>query len=295
MLKKAPEKDRSERYLLTYSDLMNLLLILFIILYTTSKADAAKYAQIANSIRNGFGHAITGSATGWASGSAAGDSSGSSSGSNASSGSSSGSGGMRNYWSSDQQLNTFLDDLLKLLKQNNLLDKVDLTADNRGVVISLRDNVLFTPGSAELSDSAATLIQKIGSLLNNISYTQLIIEGHTDSDTLHSSIYKDNRDLSSERANNVARVLDGVGLNPTKIATIGYGEYRPVAPNDNAADKAKNRRVVITILRQTLSANQEVSAGQIVNASSGISSSVPSGTSSTSASPSNSSAKTSSK
>lgn len=273
MPKKAPEKENSERWLLTYSDLMNLLLILFIILYSASKADAAKMAQVAQSLKEGFKGDLTASTSASASTSKT-TSSSTSSGST-----------LPNYWTNQNtQYSQFLDDLVKLLKSKNLLSKVEITADNRGIVISLRDNVLFTPGSADLSTDANSLITGIGDLLKPLSFTQLIIEGHTDSDPLKHSVFKDNRDLSSERANNVARVMEACGLTPQKIASIGYGQYKPVAANTTAANKAKNRRVVITILRQELSAQNITTAESVVKSASSSKTSSSSSSSSTSSS-----------
>ena len=257
MIHTEPEKDRSERWSVTYSDLMNLLLILFIILYMASKADAAKAAQVAKSIREGFNGGRDVIVSQLMSGPAAASGLGSSDQSPP----------IQGYWSAeDKEYEQFYNELINLLKSRNLLDRVVVTADDRGIVISLRDNVLFQSGSAELSNDAVSLITSIGNLLSNVEYTQILIEGHTDSDPIVSAPYKDNRDLSSERANNVVRVFLGCGIQSDKIAGIGYGDSKPVAPNDNAADKAKNRRVVITIMRKQLNPDSVVSASSISSA-----------------------------
>lgn len=242
MAKKAKvEKDRSERWLLTYSDLMNLLLILFIIFYAISKIDSAKATQVAESMRKAFNGTSTSSTASAAA--------------NASP-----------YWNKKDEYSKLYDDLLKLIQKNNLQSKVDIKTDDRGIVISLKDNVLFTPGSAEINGDSYNLIVNIGNLLEQVKYTQIIVEGHTDSDPIHSGKYKDNRDLSSDRANNVTRILQDVcKLTPGKMSSLGYGEYRPVAPNDTAANKAKNRRVVITLLRKSIDPYAVVGAGSLIS------------------------------
>ena len=83
------------------------------------------------------------------------------------------------------------------------------------------------------------------------------MEGHTDTDPIKTARYADNMDLSTQRAANVWRRLVAKGIDPKKSAAIGYGEYRPVAPNDTPENKAKNRRVVVTVLRAELIASDQ--------------------------------------
>lgn len=224
---KQPEKDRSERYLLTYADMMNLLLILFIVLYSMSKVDAKKAAEVAEAIRNGVnGRTVTTVA-------------------NVSSKVSSSKSAAPATDYSD-----FLDKLVQLIKDKGLGNKVDVLYDNQEVVITLRDTVLFDPGKYDINLQAQSLMTTIGGLLKQISFGQIYVDGHTDSDPIHTAIVQDNLDLSSKRADSVERILLSCGLDPNKIVAAGHGEYQPVAPNDNAADKAKNRRVVLTIMRK---------------------------------------------
>ena len=227
---KEAEKDTSERWLLTYSDLMNLLLILFIILYCASNINAAKAAAISQSMQAGFG-------------SSQGNSSGGSGTDGTGGGTGTGEGGeITNFDQYDAEI-------LKLIKENNLQDKVSVEMSDAKVAISFTDNVLFEAGSAELNADAVTLIHRAGDMMTNLQYSFILVEGYTDSDPIHNDVYKDNMDLSTQRAANVWRELRNCGLSPDNMASIGYGEYRPLVPNDCAADKAKNRRVVITIIR----------------------------------------------
>lgn len=249
----APEKDASERWLLTYSDLMNLLLILFIILYCASKVDAKNAATVSQSMREGFGYVEDGAASGTGTGTGSGTGTGT--------GTGTGSGA-----SGDTTVRTYDDynaELLKMIKENNLENKVTVEMSSAKVVISFMDNVLFDQGSADLSTMAAELIDKIGGMLTNLDYSFILVEGHTDSDPIHNYLYADNMDLSTMRAANVWRELQNCGLSPTNMASIGYGEYRPIAPNDTAENKAKNRRVVITIIRSSVSVDKYISSETI--------------------------------
>ena len=90
------------------------------------------------------------------------------------------------------------------------------------------------------------------------AYSFILVEGHTDSDPISTAQYADNMALSSARAGNVWRELVRCGLPPEEMASIGYGEYRPIAPNDSAANKSKNRRVVITILKKPFKATADL-------------------------------------
>lgn len=256
MAKPKVEKDTSERWLLTYSDLMNLLLILFIILYTSSKLDAQKAQQVVQSINQGFstieGAAAASAAANSGSDPAAGGVTKSSVVTTVTSGSDV-------YWESDEYVK-FYNEINQLLKQNNLLDKVDTTLDDTGVIISFKDSALFTPGNAVINNDAIDVIDKISALLTKLDYSFILVEGHTDSDPISTSQYVDNMALSSARAGNVWRELVKCGMPPEEMASIGYGEYRPVAPNDTAANKSKNRRVVITILKKPFQATANLSS-----------------------------------
>jgi chemotaxis protein MotB len=262
---KPPEKDSSERWLLTYSDLMNLLLILFIIFYSMSQTDKAKAEAVAESIRAGFGYVENGG-TGEASGEGSGlygadmTTPGTESSANPSSAdASAGTSGNDLYWSQQTEaFKNFYDDVEKLLKDNNLDKLVDVSLDDRGVVISFKDNALFQSGQAELGTEPLSLIDNIGSMLRSLKYTYILVEGHTDTDPIHTSQFKDNMDLSTQRAANVWRELVKCGLSADNMASVGYGEYRPIAPNDTPENKAKNRRVVVTILRAEVNSSDQV-------------------------------------
>ncbi|MBP1737606.1 MAG: OmpA/MotB domain protein [Oscillospiraceae bacterium] len=265
------EKDTSERWLLTYSDLMNLLLILFIILYASSKADVTQFQQVAESLRIGFSSISTSQAA-IESSSSGGGSSSSEDGSldssdsvldsgmigvidNAISSTDTGESDSEGSGTQDVQYQNFYDALMTLLEENQLTQSVTVSLEEKGIAISFADNVLFAKSSAVLNGDANTIIDKIGYLLTQLPYSYILVEGHTDSDKIHTQYYEDNMDLSTKRAANVWRRLVACGLSPEKMASVGYGEYRPVAPNDTVENKAKNRRVVITILKKELSTN----------------------------------------
>jgi chemotaxis protein MotB len=261
---KAPEKDNSERWLVTYSDLMNLLLILFIILYAMSQVDKAKAEAVAESIRSGFGYVENGGT-----GASEGEGTGlygldftEAEGGNSSTDPNAGTTGNDVYWSPEAvAFQKFYDDIIKLIEQHNLENAVDVKIDDRGVVISFKDNVLFNSGKANLGSESLALIDQIGTMLKSVTFSYLLVEGHTDTDPIHTAQYIDNMDLSTQRAANVWRELVACGLPADKMASIGYGEFKPVVDNDTPEHKAMNRRVVITILRHAVNATDQIVSG----------------------------------
>ena len=246
-MKTKVEKDTSERWLLTYSDLMNLLLILFIILYSSSQLNQKKIEAVSKSMQEGFGKVSESAQPADSSGAGAG----------------AGTTDMT-YWTVDEY-GVFYEEITKLINEQKLQDKVDVKLDDKGVVISFKDTALFQTGSATINADSLNLIDKIGSLLYGLDYSFILIEGHTDSDPINTPMFQDNMDLSSKRAGNVWRELVKCGLMPESMASIGYGEYRPIAENNSAENKAKNRRVVITILKQPVTSVADVSYEEMQN------------------------------
>jgi outer membrane protein OmpA-like peptidoglycan-associated protein len=106
------------------------------------------------------------------------------------------------------------------------------------------NDTLFASGSAELMPGAYAELQRIAGVINDDRSTSVIVEGHTDSDG--SNEY--NQLLSERRANAVRTALISYGVDPRRITAYGYGETRPLVNNDTAYNKARNRRVEITIV-----------------------------------------------
>ena len=136
--------------------------------------------------------------------------------------------------------------------EKGLRGKVGVDVGERGLVITLADNILFDSGKAQLKEEAYPILDKIASITESKAPDKNIgVEGHTDNVPIKYSGWKSNRELSTARANNVYHYLvDNCGLEPSKLTTIGYGEFRPVASNDTDSSRAKNRRVEIVILPQ---------------------------------------------
>lgn len=231
--KNQSEGLRGDEWMATFSDTVTLLLTFFILLYSFSSVDAQKFKQIASafqSVLSGQGSnqmfdmdlkegsaPVTGETPKPepANGNDAGD---------------------------------IYSKVKEFIEKNNLQASVEIKEDSRGVIIQLRDNILFESGKADIKDDSKPILEKINSLIaafpNNI-----IVEGHTDNVPINNERYATNWELSTARATAVLRYfVETKGQAPTKFTAAGYGEYKPVAPNDSDANKSMNRRVNILIV-----------------------------------------------
>ena len=106
------------------------------------------------------------------------------------------------------------------------------------------NDTLFATGSAELMPGAYSELQRVAGVINSDPTVSVIVEGHTDSDGTREY----NQVLSERRANAVRTALISYGVDPRRITAYGYGEDRPLVPNDTAYNKQRNRRVEITLI-----------------------------------------------
>jgi chemotaxis protein MotB len=124
-----------------------------------------------------------------------------------------------------------------------------LEQTNRGLIITMANDILFDSGKAKLKKNAYPVLDKIAAVLNEtVPERDIGVEGHTDSVPIKHSGWKSNWELSSARATNVLHYLLGKGLEPKRLSAIGYGEFRPIDTNDTKIGRARNRRVEIIIL-----------------------------------------------
>jgi chemotaxis protein MotB len=134
----------------------------------------------------------------------------------------------------------------------NLDDQdINIKVDKGVVFIDISDKLLFKSGKYEVTSEAKTVLGKVATVLKNQPDIEFMVEGHTDNVPYKSGILLDNWDLSVKRATAVVRILQKeYGLDPTKIAAAGRGEYLPVTDNSSPEGKAANRRTRIVILPQ---------------------------------------------
>jgi chemotaxis protein MotB len=130
-------------------------------------------------------------------------------------------------------------------------DAVQVSVAGGGVTLSISDTIGFASGSAELLPDAAPVLAEVRDLVAARPDLAIEVSGHTDDRPLHAGVFRSNLDLSLARAARVAHELagDDVGLTG-RIFAAGYGAARPIASNDDADGRARNRRVELRLVRQ---------------------------------------------
>lgn len=248
-------KDNTERYLLSYADLMNLLLILFVILFAYSQVDTQKFQQLSQSLGSTFGN---GSPPSLVSGGASGNS-------------------LINFPATmpspvipssmeESQYEAAEEAISSLIISGGMGGDVSVQMTERGIKMSIDASLAFKSGSAELEKAAKNEVLAIGkTILSKMPDKHIRIEGHTDNIPINSVKFPSNWELSGSRATNVLRLLvNEVGLNPKLVSAVAYGDSMPVAPNNSDANRSKNRRVDIVILRESFSAGEASTDDNIV-------------------------------
>jgi len=219
-------------WLTTYGDMVTLLLTFFVFLFSFSSIDVQKFQKMIYSFQGAIGVLPGGKSMQEAENVFA---------------------GFRGLSAgqSAQETHDILSTLQKLdifLREEGLKQDISARIDERGVVVSFTEQLLFEPGSAELRPEAKRLLSKVGGALKELP-NQLSVGGHTDNVPLKGGPYKDNWGLSSVRAAVVASFLsDVVGIDPRRLRAVGYGPFRPLVPNDTDDHRRLNRRVDVVVL-----------------------------------------------
>jgi chemotaxis protein MotB len=130
-----------------------------------------------------------------------------------------------------------------------LLDSgIDVTYKNGLLFISLPEDLLFTSGSAALGKRAKEALSPLASVVNDYPKVQIYVIGNTDSKVIHTARFRDNWSLSTERANTIVRTLAGsYAVDPRRLLSAGRSKYSPIASNDSAEGRAKNRYTEIVL------------------------------------------------
>lgn len=221
-----------ERWLLTYADLITLLVVFFIVMYSMSLTDVRKFQNVAGSLSKAFNNGVLTGTDG--------------AGLTESGGKAVASMFLDAVEKKD--FNAIVDTLGRVVRADNSDAAVDVTTSYDGIVISISGSTLFPSGRAELRPEGKTtldaVIESISSIPNPIR-----IEGHTDDIAPTSSEYSSNFELSTARATSVLRYFLSRGvIAPNRLSVAGFGEFRPMVPNKDPQSRAKNRRADIVVL-----------------------------------------------
>ena len=224
------DQENHERWLLTYADMITLLLALFIIMYSMSQVDAKRFGKMAEAL-NGIlkgGSSILKQGT-------------------------------------EDQLKTGhgvlkLGDLRMIQRQvqeqieiKGRSEEVLTEVTERGLVVHIVESAVFEPGSANLQPAAMVLLDLVYETIKD-SPNHIRVEGHTDNSQINSAQYPSNWELSAARATKVVRYfVSNYSIDAGRISALGYGEFRPIRPNNSIENRAINRRVDIVVLTSDLS------------------------------------------
>ena len=136
-----------------------------------------------------------------------------------------------------------------VIKRYKFESSVTLEENERGIVIHIVDDILFSSGEAILSESSKTVLHELSAILRQLP-NDIRVEGHTDNIKIYSQVYPSNWHLSVARALNTAYYLiESENLSPDKVSIVGNSEYKPIAQNITPEGRAKNRRVDIVIIK----------------------------------------------
>lgn len=242
--KKKHEEHVDEAWLLPYADILTLLLALFIVLFASSQVDAEKFNAIAES----FNTELQGG-TGILDEQAPVESFDTSPTAELSEDPPSGESPEEILAAKDQQeLQDFQTKIDAYIAGKGLSPRLQTEMTAKGLMITIKEGVLFESGSADIIGVSQTIASEISNLLISDPPRMIFIEGHTDNIPTGTAEFPSNWELSSARAINFMKLLlQNEDLEPEKFSATGYSEYHPIATNDTPEGRAENRRVEVLI------------------------------------------------
>lgn len=145
------------------------------------------------------------------------------------------------------QLDRIAGDVEQAMASLIMQDQVVVRRHDDWVEVEIRTDILFGSGSAALASPATSAISQLGDALR-ANRNPIRVEGHTDNVPIRTSAFASNWELSAARAASVVRILVDRGIDPSRLAVLGLGEFRPAQPNDTTSGRGANRRVLLVIL-----------------------------------------------
>lgn len=150
-----------------------------------------------------------------------------------------------------QKVSSTYESLLEKMKSEISQGQVTISELKGKLTVNMVDSILFDSGKAEVKKGGLEILGKVVSILKDVNDKSIRIEGHTDNVQISRALaqrYPTNWELSAARAINVARYLQGQGIDPGQLSAVAYGEWKPVATNDTVEGRAKNRRIEIILV-----------------------------------------------
>ncbi|MGH2899728.1 MAG: flagellar motor protein MotB [Solirubrobacteraceae bacterium] len=265
------EHENEERWLLTYADMITLLMVLFIVLFAISSVNTTKFELLSKSLSEAIsGKIVQGGPALQETGATASTEKSTPEPpipaiqpvvQDAQSTSESAQGRQRDQSAAQREEEDFRKlkrQIDQYAREHGLQDQLQTTVVRRGLVIRLlTDNVLFRSGQAHLEPPSTGLLTAIARLLVTEVRHPIIVEGHTDSRPIASAQFPTNWELSTARATQVVRFFIRHRVAATRLQAAGVAAQRPVASNSGERGRSRNRRVEIVLVRLNTSTAQD--------------------------------------
>jgi len=255
--KKKPEEHvNQERWLVYYADFITLLFAFFVVMYSISSVNEGKYRVLSDSISAAFNPSEAGTPIKF---------------NNPlkppivsravtsinSSNSSSQNQNLSIYGGVDASKKDKIN-LRKIASRiekslSPLIDKklVKIKKNDLWIEIEIKSNILFGSGQASLQSKARPVLREVAKVLGDFD-NQVQVEGFTDNIPIDTDEFQSNWELSAARAASVVHLFSRSGVKPTRLSAVGYGEFKPIAKNNTAQGRQKNRRVKIIVLSDAI-------------------------------------------
>ncbi len=226
--RRAMSKPLNVKWLTTFNDLITLLMVFFILVFAMSKGDMKKIREFRSAIIGGLGVLEKNSVK---------------------------SDGLieatrpEAYSGQEIRKAPVPEAIREMIAQLDAMPEIEMEDTEKGMVIRITGNLFFNSGSSAINPKGYSLLKKIGPLISRLP-NRVRVEGHTDNVPISTALFPSNWELSAARAVNIVKFLsDRMNVYPRRLSAVGYGESRPIKPNDTPGNRALNRRVEIVLLR----------------------------------------------
>ena len=242
--------ENHDRWLVSYADFITLLFAFFVVMFASSQADKSKAKQMSDSVKSAFEEGHFSATVATILGGTVDDK---------------GKGNAQRRGAGGEvrttppvslereKLAELIPSMQRLttdLKQEIAEGKIQLSLEERGLVISLKQAAFFPSGEDSVAENSLASIEKVAEVIKKIP-NPVRLEGHTDAIPIHNSRYRSNWELSAARSIAMLEILDTrFGVPRMQMAISGYADSKPVASNDDEGGRAQNRRVDILIMNE---------------------------------------------
>jgi len=209
------EFEESDSFYVSWSDLVTLLLVFFVYLFSISEIDITKFLEAKESLNNSIDIKTDMDK-------------------------------LELIMIEKQKIKQMMVSMQEYIEKEKLENVINVSYTDDKLEINMGNQLLFELGSAELRDQAQSVLSKVAQMFNQ-TQSQIIVEGHTDDLPIHTEQFPSNWELSSARASSVVRSLSSQHVDQGRFLVLGYNMYEPLVPNDSVENRAKNRRVKITL------------------------------------------------